>query len=267
MQYLKATKHKNLEFALSKNKQKKLVVKGKVLYLDGWDPETGTAFQFHGCIFHGCPKCTTHSKIGAYGMSYWEVYSNTVWRDSLIQSHPEVKELRIKWECEYDAECNPKHAQADAQLIEFLKTTQKQKLKHAAFREAYKGGLVCCFGLYANSQKVKERLQELGRDVDGFEANIIQADVHSMYPAMLLDQNCGYAPPELGPLRIPTGPSTSIFAPDTMQECSPECCHKQEAHQPCGPVECGFICEHHLPKEQWGTTPGYARCTSHHLEV
>ena len=27
------------------------------LPVDGWCPETRTAYQFHGCFFHGCPKC------------------------------------------------------------------------------------------------------------------------------------------------------------------------------------------------------------------
>ena len=31
---------------------------GKLL-VDGWCAETHTAYQFHGCYFHGCPKCHT----------------------------------------------------------------------------------------------------------------------------------------------------------------------------------------------------------------
>ena len=27
------------------------------LPVDGWCPETRTAYQFHGCFIHGCPKC------------------------------------------------------------------------------------------------------------------------------------------------------------------------------------------------------------------
>ena len=28
--------------------------------LDGWNIETDTAYEFHGCVFHGCPKCYNH---------------------------------------------------------------------------------------------------------------------------------------------------------------------------------------------------------------
>ena len=27
------------------------------LPVDGWCAKTHTAYQFHGCFFHGCPKC------------------------------------------------------------------------------------------------------------------------------------------------------------------------------------------------------------------
>jgi hypothetical protein len=25
--------------------------------LDGWNENTNTGFEFHGCVYHGCPKC------------------------------------------------------------------------------------------------------------------------------------------------------------------------------------------------------------------
>ena len=25
--------------------------------VDGWDDKSSTVYEFHGCIFHGCPKC------------------------------------------------------------------------------------------------------------------------------------------------------------------------------------------------------------------
>ena len=30
--------------------------------VDGWEPETKTAYQFHGCAFHGCDKCEAGKK-------------------------------------------------------------------------------------------------------------------------------------------------------------------------------------------------------------
>ena len=36
------------------NGREKLIGKHRV---DGWCAETRTAYQFHGCCWHGCPKC------------------------------------------------------------------------------------------------------------------------------------------------------------------------------------------------------------------
>ena len=34
-----------------------LLVKGGKVYVDGYDAQTQTVYEFHGCEFHGCPKC------------------------------------------------------------------------------------------------------------------------------------------------------------------------------------------------------------------
>ena len=30
--------------------------------VDGFDPETNTVYEFHGCLYHGCPSCYTNRK-------------------------------------------------------------------------------------------------------------------------------------------------------------------------------------------------------------
>lgn len=35
-----------------------LQVKGGLVTVDGFDPLSKTVFEFHGCLWHGCPKCT-----------------------------------------------------------------------------------------------------------------------------------------------------------------------------------------------------------------
>ena len=30
---------------------------GELYYVDGFDEETNTVFEFYGCYFHGCPRC------------------------------------------------------------------------------------------------------------------------------------------------------------------------------------------------------------------
>ena len=33
--------------------------------LDGWNDESHTAYEFHGCVFHGCPKCFNNTTFNA----------------------------------------------------------------------------------------------------------------------------------------------------------------------------------------------------------
>jgi hypothetical protein len=33
--------------------------------LDGWHEETQTAYEFHGCVFHGCTRCYNQSSFNA----------------------------------------------------------------------------------------------------------------------------------------------------------------------------------------------------------
>ena len=35
----------------------KLNMNGKLIKVDGFDKTTNIIYQFHGCFWHGCPKC------------------------------------------------------------------------------------------------------------------------------------------------------------------------------------------------------------------
>ena len=37
--------------------EQKVITPGKAMFGDGYDAETKTVYEFHGCFFHGCPKC------------------------------------------------------------------------------------------------------------------------------------------------------------------------------------------------------------------
>ena len=74
--------------------------------VDGFDPNTGTVFQFHGCWWHGCPRCFTNrgEKI-RNGKTRDELYAATIARtEALREAGHRVIE---KWECQYEKTNEP----------------------------------------------------------------------------------------------------------------------------------------------------------------
>ena len=69
-------------------------------YVDGYAESNNTVFEFHGCWYHGCPKCTIHDSIHPYkNVTMSEVYADTKARDEYIRSLH--YDLVIMWECEF----------------------------------------------------------------------------------------------------------------------------------------------------------------------
>ena len=74
------------------------------LPVDGWDPDSKTAYQFHGCAFHGCDKCKAGKK------AFPHPFKPKVPRAELIEKTREVTEYLREtvgvtviemWECEW----------------------------------------------------------------------------------------------------------------------------------------------------------------------
>ena len=76
------------------------------LSVDGWCPETHTAYQFHGCYFHGCPKCHTDpEEINAVnGKTMAVLLADTKKHTAYLRRHVNVIEM---WECAWKRERDP----------------------------------------------------------------------------------------------------------------------------------------------------------------
>ena len=71
---------------------------GKLL-VDGWCAETRTAYQFHGCYFHGCPKCYDHGETNTLnGKTMGTLLENTRRNTAYLRRHVETVEM---WECDW----------------------------------------------------------------------------------------------------------------------------------------------------------------------
>ncbi|BFZ13860.1 hypothetical protein BsWGS_16899 [Bradybaena similaris] len=90
------------------------------LRVDGWDSVNRTAYQFHGCMFHGHPNCPltkgkdTHPKTDT---PLAELYAKTVANRAYLEAECNVQVIEM-WECEWQA---LKKARPDIQS--YLKAT------------------------------------------------------------------------------------------------------------------------------------------------
>ena len=69
------------------------------LPVDGWCAKTHTAYQFHGCYFHGCPKCYDENEMNPVnGKTMAEHLANTKTHTAYLRRFVDVVEM---WECEW----------------------------------------------------------------------------------------------------------------------------------------------------------------------
>ena len=74
--------------------------------VDGFHSNTGTVFQFHGCWWHGCPRCFgDRGRKIRNGKTRDELYAATIARtEALRKAGFQVIE---KWECQYEKTNEP----------------------------------------------------------------------------------------------------------------------------------------------------------------
>ena len=62
----------------------------RTYYVDGFDPVTRTVYEFHGCFYHGCPKCYPQARAECHqqlhGRTFEEVYRATVARETQLRA-------------------------------------------------------------------------------------------------------------------------------------------------------------------------------------
>ena len=76
------------------------------LPVDGWCAETHTAYQFHGCFWHGCPKCHTDPEETnpKNNKTMAELLADTKKHTTYLRRHVKVVEM---WECDWKRERDP----------------------------------------------------------------------------------------------------------------------------------------------------------------
>ena len=90
------------------------------LPVDGWCAETRTAYQFHGCFWHGCPKCHTDPEETnpKNNKTMATLLADTKKHTTYLRRHVKVVQM---WECEW------KEIRKEPDVKSFLAPARRQK--------------------------------------------------------------------------------------------------------------------------------------------
>ena len=87
--------------------------------VDGWCAETRTAYQFHGCFWHGCPKCYDQNETNSVnGKTMAVLLEDTKKNTAYLRRHVKVVEM---WECDW------KELRKEPNVKSFLAPARRQK--------------------------------------------------------------------------------------------------------------------------------------------
>ena len=140
-----------------------------IYFVDGYDPVTRTIYEFHGCLFHGCPSCYPNRQAKNYAVpdrTVEELYEATLnKRMALLRAGYVVIDI---WECQWD-----RLVDTNAEVQCFLASLEL--VPPLEPRDAFFGGRTGAVSLHA---------------VAGEGEEIRYVDITSLYP--WVNKNCTY---------------------------------------------------------------------------
>ena len=140
-----------------------------IYFVDGYDVTTKTVYEFHGCLFHGCPTCYPVRDIKHYcapDRTMQELYNATeAKRMALLRAGFNVLEI---WECQWDEQVRTNEA-----VQRFLASFDLVAPMNP--RDAFYGGRTGAVSLHAKAGEGEE---------------IRYCDINSLYP--WVNKTCKY---------------------------------------------------------------------------
>lgn len=159
-----------LVFAGKCQQGEKRVVLDKKYKVDGYHPPTKRVFEFAGCFYHGCDKCTLPDKRS--------VYSNMTNRDLKTQFDNRISRMRaagleveVMWECQWKV-LKDSDSEVRDQLAEIADETYKREPLNP--RDALYGGRTEVFAMFFDGE-----LNAADKSA------IAGVDINSMYPSIM----------------------------------------------------------------------------------
>ena len=131
-------------------------------FVDGYDPQTQTVYEFNGCFWHGCPRCHPRNRHARHAANpdrtMEELWRATLAKEAALRLGGYT--LEVMWECDWDA-----LTQHDPAVKQFVTTLQL--VEPLQPRQAFFGGRTGAVALHAKAE-------------DGEEIRYV--DVTSLYP-------------------------------------------------------------------------------------
>jgi hypothetical protein len=122
--------------------EKTIIIDGKILKVDGYCKATNTVYQFHGCFWHGCPKCYKPDVINNKNQtSMKDLYKRTERISDLIKKKYNLIEI---WECEFKEK---------KEVKAFMKTWKRKVITPLNPRDSFYGGRTNATKLLYNCRK------------------------------------------------------------------------------------------------------------------
>ncbi|XP_060564754.1 uncharacterized protein LOC132723964 [Ruditapes philippinarum] len=148
LEWVAYTKNVKIQHALNKGEKSLLGTRYK---LDGYCEETNTAYEYHGCIFHGCPDCFADNREETRhpltNQSLDELYALTMKKKAYIQ------QLGMKYVCIWDHEFKKQKIQ-NTELKQFVESLDI--IDRLDPRESFFGGRTNASQLYYKGEEQEE---------------------------------------------------------------------------------------------------------------
>ena len=131
-------------------------------FVDGYDPQTQTVYEFNGCFWHGCPRCHPENRHAKHAVNpdrtMEELWRATLAKEAALRLGGYT--LEVMWECDWDV--LTQHDPAVKQFVTTLQLVEPLQPRHAFF-----GGRTGAVSLHAKAEGAEE---------------IRYVDVTSLYP-------------------------------------------------------------------------------------
>ena len=175
MKYLSLKEGIDIRHACNGGEQSIILKDSQKIKVDGYNQQSNTVYQFHGCFYHGCTTCYKENTINKKNNKYMsDLYKNTMRNDEEIRS--KGYNLVTIWEHEFDNS-----------EMSIIPITEYDLVEPAKIRDAFFGG---------RTEPIK-----LIRDFEKFNEKGKYVDVCSLYPTVMFYDE------------FPIGHPTKIYKP------------------------------------------------------